>query len=59
LLENDPEKVNEPFEEIWNETVDILQSHWAAVEALAQALLKRKTLTRDELLAIWEATEGK
>jgi hypothetical protein len=59
LLENDPEKVNEPFEEIWNETVDIFQSHWAAVEALAQALLERTRLEGDELLAIWEETEGK
>jgi hypothetical protein len=46
------------FEEVWYETVGILQEHWPAVEALAKALLERERLERDEILEIWEGREG-
>jgi len=46
------------FEELFEETIDILKSHWASVEAIEQALLKHKTLDREQLLEIYEGVES-
>ncbi len=43
---------------MWDKTVEILQAHWPAVEALAKALLDKGRLERDEILEIWEKYEA-
>jgi ATP-dependent Zn protease len=46
------------LEEIFEETVEILQAHWPTVEAIATALLEKRTLTNRQVGDIWEAMEG-
>ena len=45
------------FEEIWDETIEILQQHWTDVTTIAEALIERRTLTGEELLAIYDECE--
>jgi ATP-dependent Zn protease len=55
---DDPEK-RSPFdkrsEEIWEETIKILQTHWTAAEAFSKALLENGRLEEDEIVEIWRA----
>lgn len=46
------------FMELWDEAVEILKSHWPAVEAIVKSLIEREGLKYDELLDIYNAADA-
>lgn len=60
--DDDPEKWSHDFvspfdilfEETWNNTIEILRSHWSAVLAIRKSLLKHETLAGEQLQALYE-----
>jgi len=45
------------LEETWEETVQVMNNHWTIIEAIAKALLEKRTMTGRQVGDIWEALE--
>lgn len=52
------ERYSIELEKLWYETEEIVRSHWQAVGVLADALVERRFLTKEDILRIWDELEG-